>query len=142
MATKSITIHVDEEEVTLLLKSASKAEGIRRAEMMAHSRDGDMADRSESEKQVAFYLYPTCICCVREPANYRDLPFDEFLKVDEQDMDAWVQAAYDVNPQWARAWKMMAQMSETDEKKVGTPSDGSSEPTSPAEPQTSPSSRS
>lgn len=142
MATKSITIHVGEEEVTLLLKPASQRDGVRRATLMATSREGEMADRSEIEKQVAFYKYPTCVCCVREPERIAQMTFDQFMEVDEQDIDAWVQAAYDLNPQWAKAWKLMAEMTEQEAKKVGTPSDGSSEPTPQPEPETSPLSRS
>lgn len=129
MATKQIVIHVGEQEVTLTLHSVSKRDGIRRAVMMSESRDGEMKDRLEIEKGIAFFKYPTCICAVKEPEEYVHLPFDRFLDVDEQDMDAWEAAAYELNPQWARAWKLMADMTEQDEKKLSTSEDGSSAPT-------------
>ena len=89
MATKIITIHVDDEPVEVTLKSARKDDGLWRAELMMKS-----SEQMDRMRQIAaFHLYPTCVAAVKEPASVRDMSFDDFMtKIDEADIDAWVGA--------------------------------------------------
>ncbi len=124
---KNITIHVDDEERVITIGSARKADGIRRVELMSSV---DEMNISKTEKMVAFWLYPTCVCSVREPEAIKEMSFKDFVdKVDEADIDLWVKAAYECNPQWKASLENLGKVSEDDQKKILTPSPGSSTPT-------------
>jgi hypothetical protein len=126
MATKIITIHVDDEPVEVTLKSARKDDGLWRAELMMKS-----SEQMDRMRQIAaFHLYPTCVAAVKEPASVRDMSFDDFMaKVDEADIDAWVGAAYELNPQWKQSMKALVDMTEDEKKRPGTSVSGSPVPT-------------
>ena len=110
----------------MVLKSARKADGIWRAELMGKAAQ---MDSTQPESQVAFYLFPTCVACVKEPLEIRNMSLSDFLnKVDENDIETWTKEAYELNPQWKEGWKLLAEMSEEQSKLTGTPSSGSTEP--------------
>lgn len=128
MATKRILVHIDDVEVEIELKSAKKADGLFRAELMEKAVKLDLqAGRS----MVGFYLYPTCLAAVKEPSWIRDISLDDFInKVDEVDMDTWTEEAYLLNPQWKANLQMLANMGaevldDEQTKKTGTPLSGS-----------------
>jgi len=126
METKSIEIHIGDETKTIVVQSVNKKASIRRAELMAAATkmpDDDMT------KATAFFLLPTCLCCVKDPPEVRDWTLDQFMEVDEQDIDAWMAAAYEVNPQWKAGMKMLGSLSAEEEKKTLTSADGSATPT-------------
>jgi len=125
---KTITIHIDDQPQEVTLGSAKKSDSIRRGELMFHATTLDVP---EAMKQVAFFLHPTCVCAVREPASLREMSLEDFMnRVDEVDIDLWMAGAYECNPQWKSALEALAEVgSEEAEKKIGTPSDGSSEST-------------
>lgn len=127
MATKEIVIHIDDEEVKVVLKSAKKADGIWRGQLMS---DAIKMEEGKSESMVAFYLYPTCMASVKEPEKVRQMSLDDFInKVDEADIDMWLKEAYELNPQWKRGMQDLVEMTEEQSKKLGTPSNGSTLPT-------------
>ena len=126
MATKIITIHVDDEPVEVILKSARKDDGLWRAELMMKS-----SEQIDRMRQIAaFHLYPTFLAAVKEPASVRDMSFDDFMtKIDEADIDTWVGAAYELNPQWRQSMKALVDMTEEEKKRTGTSANGSPTPT-------------
>jgi len=122
VAIKTIVIHVNDEEVQVELKSARKMDGIWRAELMAKAAIMPPEDKTS---MVAFYLYPSCVAAVKSPQAIRDMTLDDFIStVDEADIDLWLQEAYDLNPQWKANMRMLAEMGEGEQKKLGTPSNG------------------
>jgi len=135
MATEKIILHIDGSPVEVTLRSARKTDGLRRAGLMieATKQEGD-----ELDKQVAFYQYPTCVSSVESPAEVRELSFGDFLaRVDEEDIENWMNVAYKLNPQWVKSMNMLRGLTDEDEKKTGTLSTGSNTPTE--DPQTTPS---
>lgn len=127
MATKVIEIHLDDDVVQVELKSAKKSDGIRRAELMALAATMSPGDKNS---MVAFYLYPSCIASVKAPQSIRDLSLEDFInRVDEADIDVWLEEAYTLNPQWKTSILMLAEMGADDQKKLGTLSIGSETPT-------------
>lgn len=122
MANKKIIIHYNDQKVTVTLKSAKKLDGIRRATLMT---DAIKMDQNDPLALTAFYLYPTCVCSVEEPAWLKDISLQDFAeKVDEVDIDTWIAGAYEINPHWKAGMQALAKMGEEDEKKPGTPSTG------------------
>jgi hypothetical protein len=124
---QSITIHVDDEPVEITIGSARKEDSIRRAELMntaARMEPGPLS-------MVAFYLYPVCVCSVREPESAKYMSLDDFVsKVDDADLDAWAAKAYELNPHWKQMINDLGKVDEAEkEKKILTPSPGSSTPT-------------
>lgn len=131
MATKTITINYGKKLVEVTLRSAKLRDGMRRTEMMMAIKD--LAD-DDPKKPIAFYTYPTCLAAVDSPEEMRSISLDDFIDhVDEADVAKWVQAAYDLNPQWKEGMKLLREMGEKAlkeaEKKTSTPSNGSNEPT-------------
>ena len=129
MSTKVITIHVDDEEVQVTLKSAKKDDGLWRAELMSQAavKNKDKTDQRALEE---FYTHPTCVAAVKDPDWVRNMPFDDFMStVDEADIITWTIEAYELNPQWKAGMVRRAQLGEEEEKKIGTPSNGSPKPT-------------
>jgi hypothetical protein len=121
MATKRIVIHVDDEEVGVVLKTAKKEDGIWRAELMTQATKMEQSATS----MVAFYLFPTCMASVKEPQWVRDMSLSDFVsKIDEPDIDTWVGEAYELNPQWKKSMRDLAELGEPDTKKSGSPSSG------------------
>jgi hypothetical protein len=119
MATKRITVQINDQPVDLVLKSARVADGVRRSELMAEAAQGDM---TTIRSQHAFFTYPTCVAAVSEPDWVRDMSLDQFLAdVDENDMLIWQAAAFEMNPQWVRSLKSLGELGEEAEKKTGTP---------------------
>jgi hypothetical protein len=130
MPTKRLVIHVDDNEVEIVLKTAKKGDGIWRAELMTEAVKMEQSARS----MIAFYLYPTCIAAVKEPQWVRDMSLDDFIKkVDEPDIDQWNADAYELNQQWKKGMRDLAELGEPDTKKSGTPSSGLTVPTEEAE---------
>lgn len=127
MATKKLMIHIDDKPVEITIGTARKVDGIIRAERMA------MAARMEQTDPLAmtaFYLYPTCTACVREPLWVRDMPVRDFAeKIDEADIDMWVKDAYELNSHWQTAMRLLSEIGAEEEKKTGTPLSGSMPPT-------------
>jgi hypothetical protein len=124
---KTITIHIDFKPQEIIVGSARKVDGIRRLELMVKAAAKEEASLTD---RVALFLYPTCICSVREPEDFRDLSLEDFLKVDEADIDTWMATAYEVNPQWRSAYEASAVIGEGKKTiEIGTPSTGSSQPT-------------
>ncbi len=115
---KTITIHVDEQPVEVELRSARKSDGLRRAERMM---DAAKMDGNDGLKQVAFFLYPTCIAATVTEEIAKMTLTDFVEKVDEADVDKWAETAYELNPQWRDAFKVMAEMGAEAEKKISTP---------------------
>ena len=127
MATKVIHVEIDDKEVEVVLKSARKADGIWRAELMGKAALGQSND---PKAMVGFYLHATCVAAVKEPDWVRNLPLDDFIeRVGEADIDTWVAAAYEINPQWRQAMKQLAELGEDESKKIGTSESGLSKPT-------------
>ena len=126
MATKIITIHVDDEPVEVTLKTARKDDGIWRAELMAKAATEGAND---ARSMAAFYLYPTCVAAVKSPESIRNILLGDFMsRIDEADLDMWVSEAYELNPQWKASMKVLAEMSKEEEKKIGQPLTGSNMP--------------
>ena len=146
MATKNVVIHVDmawaiehkmvdssydaKGEYTypcpVVLKSARKEDGIRRAEMMLEATKLDV---EEYRKRIAFYQYPTCVCSVLDPVALKNMSLEDFISVvEEADIDEWEVLAYDLNPQWKKGMRLLATLSAEEEKKTGTSSNGSTQP--------------
>ena len=122
---KKIIIHIDDQEQEVTIGSAKKVDGIRRSELMLNA----IALTETASKQVAFWLYPTCISAVREPESVKNMPLEDFMsRVDEADIDLWMEAAYECNPHWRSASEALAKVgSEISEKKIMMPSYGSLE---------------
>lgn len=138
MATKSITIHVDDLPVEVVLKSARKRDGIRYVELMRGAinfEDQDPNRLLTAEEQLHVYVWPACVAAVKTPPEIRNMTFEDFMeKVDDVDVNMWLAAAYELNPQWRPPAPLPpgAQpepMSEEDQKKILMSSDGSTEPT-------------
>ena len=126
MATKIIRVHIDDVAVEVELKAARKADGLWRAELMGLAAAGTSTD---PVSLVGFYLYPTCVAAVKRPGWVRDITLEDFIdKVDEQDMDLWCGAAYELNPQWQHSMQTLASMTDEESKKTGTPSSGLTQP--------------
>lgn len=127
MPTKTITVHIDDVATEVVLKSARKEDGIWRGELMTQAAVGGVQN---ARSMVAFYLYPTCVAAVKAPLEVRTMSLDDFIaKVDEADMDMWTEEAYGLNPQWKISMKVLAELSEEEAKKPGTPLTGSGSPT-------------
>jgi hypothetical protein len=70
------------------------------------------------------------MAAVKSPAWVREITFDDFMsKIDEADIITWTIEAYEQNPQWKAGMKTLAEMGASDEKKIGTRSNGSHNPT-------------
>ncbi len=128
MSKETLIIHVDDEAREVTVGSAHKADSIRRNELMLIAT---RMEDTEVNKNVAFFLYPSCVASVREPEDVRNMSFQDFLtKVDETDIDTWLELAYKHNPQWRTALEALSRVgAEEAEKKIGTPLNGSSTPT-------------
>ena len=123
---KQITIHIDDQEQDITIGSAKTADSIRRSDLMITATN---LDAPESTKRVAFFLYPTCVASVREPAFVKEMSLEDFMqRVDEVDIDTWMAAAYECNTHWRTAIEALSKVgNEEAEKKTGTFSDGSPE---------------
>ena len=124
MATKSITIEIDDKPVEIELKSAKKADGIRRAELMLEATN---LNESELRRQVAFFIWPTCIAAVKSPEWVRNMSLADFIdKVDEVGMDLWFGEAFTLNPQWKAGMKVLGEvMTDEAQKKITQSEPGS-----------------
>ena len=124
MTLEKITIEIDDKAIELELKSAKKADGIYRAELMMGATK---LEESELRKQVAFFIYPTCIAAVKSPEWVRQMSLADFIdKVGESDMDAWLTKAYELNPQWKTGMRVLGEaMTAEAEKKIMTSEPGS-----------------
>ena len=120
---KTITIHIDDKPQEITIGSAKKVDGIRRGELMFAATT---IDEPEATKQVAFFLYPTCVASVREPESVRNMSLVDFMeRVDEADIDTWMATAYECNPQWRTSLQALAEVGEeASEKKSLMSSDG------------------
>jgi len=125
MATRKLTIHIDDFEIEIVLRSARKEDGIRRAELMMEAVSKDDKNTKNLLKQVAFYQYPSCVCCVSSPDYIREMSFGDFIKVDEADIDQWTIDANELNPQWKKTMQALVVLSDEEEKKTGTLLNGS-----------------
>lgn len=120
MATKVITVRIKDEPFEITLRSSKVEDGLLRGQLI--TKAVQMPDEEQIKKIAATVLFPTCICCVAEPKEIRAMSLDAFLAdVDEQDMDAWIKAAYELNPHWQTIYQAPAADAE---KKITTPSAG------------------
>lgn len=129
MATKRVTITLNDQPVELVLRSSSVEDGLLRGQIMAKAYARKDEEGMTQELRIAgTILHPVCVACVREPRSVRELSLEEFFQLDEQEVNAWANAAYELNPHW----KIQVDIpSDEAEKKIGTPSSGSPASTSP-----------
>jgi hypothetical protein len=103
MTTKVIPLHLfgQETEIPVTLRTALVGDGLYR---------GDLINRAFTEFKVhepdpytrtaAIVLYPSCVACVESPKSVREMPLDDFMKLTEQDVNAWLGAVYVLNEHW------------------------------------------
>lgn len=114
--TNKITIHVKGVLVEVTLRHAKARDGIRRAKLM---QEAAKLPADAPDKYAAFYLYPTCVSAVAEPEWVRAMPFEDFLDVEETEIDLWTGRVYDINPHWREVLRTLHNLTLEEEKKTG-----------------------
>jgi hypothetical protein len=121
MATqKRLTIHLNGEPLEITLRTSTVEDGLARGEMIALQAKA-LEHESQIRKIAGTVLMPVCLCSVEHPRSLRTMGLEEFLLLDEQDMDAWLKLAYELNPHWLFKVEPPADA----EKKTGAGSNGS-----------------
>jgi hypothetical protein len=124
MATKRILITIGDKSVEVVLRSATVLDGLFRGSLVAQSFDHE--EQSKDVRIAGALLYPNCVACVESPESVRSMPLAEFIKMSEQDIDAWLKAAYELNPHWLlKKPEAGEKLSEEAEKKITTRFNGS-----------------
>jgi hypothetical protein len=121
MTTKKITVTISDVPVELTLRSAKISDGLWRGELISQAINSK-EEKTNRQKINDTILYPTCICCVLEPAWVREMTPEAFMNnVEDRDAPAWMDAAYELNPHW----KTIYEAAPDAEKKTGTRLTGS-----------------
>ena len=103
---KILNIEVDERAVTLTISRATARMGINRyllATQAAQQNDQEVeaGTGTHAERILRLMTYPDCISAVTECQGMPwPITFERFIELDEVDVDAWIAASYEVNPQW------------------------------------------
>jgi hypothetical protein len=139
MKRETIVVTISEEPVTVVLRSSTVGDGsyhttlLIQADQIAYDGTAKSFDR----KNVGTYLYPHLVACVESPVSVREMSLDDFILLEELEVNNWVAASNRINGHWWQAQSdyvqsMLAKYAELtaeQEKKIGIPSNGSQQST-------------
>jgi len=127
MVTSELRYIDTEYDVTLAIKQATFADGLRRSALQAK-------DRADAEKELplgynlyaAFYLYPSLLCATEiikdegEKHLSLDMTQDELMELPDALVSIWSDAIWEKNPHWSPFGLVKALTSSTASSSPGT----------------------
>ena len=150
---ETITITLqDESEVEVILRNSNIGDAAYHTQLIL-SGEGmkyNISQTDDNKKSVGTFLYPHCVACVDSPESVREMSLDDFILLDELELNKWAAASDRLNHHWWQAQTdyvksallKMKEMSDEAQKKIGTPSPGSPPSTTVPTPKTKVSRRS
>lgn len=104
---------VEEIEVTSIRSTALI--GITRFQMMIKGEEDNKAEKIEALKPLRLVTYPSCYACSKVKRNGKDwdVTFEEFVNLDEELVNRWIDQVNLLNPHWSGR----AEVGESAEKK-------------------------
>jgi hypothetical protein len=113
---QTLTIELeDESPVILTIERATARMGVARFQMMLAGDEANKTETDEALKPLRLITYPDCITAtVKAEGIPWPLSFADFADLPEQVVNQWIEAVYQVNPQWR------AVLDESAEKKDAT----------------------
>lgn len=93
----------------------------------------DGSRKTFNRKNIATFVFPHCVACIESPEDLREITLDQFLALDEKDIDRLAAASQELNSHW---WdrqtsymrtlrEKIEEMSAEAQKKTGMPLTGS-----------------
>jgi hypothetical protein len=104
MSDKKLTFEYDLDGKNLVVTSirATARIGITRYQMMAKANEANKTEPDEALQVLRLITYPDCISSsmvMRDGEAWKPT-FDEFIDLDEELVNKWIEQVYTVNPQW------------------------------------------
>jgi hypothetical protein len=101
--TKTITIHVDDKPIDVVLRHATVDDGMTRGSKLADAfaKPWDEQDEAERKATTIKGWWASCTSCVVSPEEARSMDFETFrFHLYEDDMNKWLTNAFVENPHW------------------------------------------
>ena len=126
----------DDSVVDVVLRSSNIGDASYHTQLIidGNSMKYDGTQATSSKKNIGTYMYPHCVACVESPESIRNIPLDQFMLLDEVELDRWSAASDRLNHHWWQAQsdrvsralrKINEDLSAEAQKKTGTPLSGS-----------------
>lgn len=145
MKRETIQITFRDKPTEVVLRSSTVGDGSYHGQLIAEGNaiKIDGSHKSYDLKNAGLYLRPHCQACVESPEEVRDMSLDEFIMLDERELDAWAAASDRLNHHWWQAqadfinaaMKRVLELDEEAQKKTGMPLNGSVTPTTETTPE-------
>jgi hypothetical protein len=96
--TETIQIRLDpdaDEYTEVVLRQAIVEDGI-----LKQTLEKKAKSESAIERTIEYGYYPTCVSCVASPKHVREMSFEQFANLLDQDVENWALAALRLNHHW------------------------------------------
>jgi hypothetical protein len=113
MRTTEIVLDFNDQPTKVVVKRATIEDGVTRYIMATKGIEESEKDQNESRRVLRLILYPNLMAATLSVEGV-ELPmsFDAFRDLDEDTVNRWADAVYELNPHW-----QAAEEPETDKKK-------------------------
>jgi hypothetical protein len=107
----SVTCQDGDREYTVKLARATAHKGMTRSIMAYKSHGVNKEDPDDARCTLRAITYPDLICSTQEATGFDEwpVPFDTFLNLPDEFVEAWERGAYTVNPHWNPAGEAEAE---------------------------------
>jgi hypothetical protein len=99
---KIIKIDLDGEHISVEIRRASTKDGVRRYQMMIAGEEVNKTETDEALMPLRLVTYPAVMCATNQCTGLPwPITFEEYVELPQIVTDPWVEAIYEMNPQWS-----------------------------------------